>query len=600
MKFESLEIVPNAPHGWRSGELEFGAAITQLYAKNGSGKTPLIQAMMFCLGLHVQFRDDIVRNCKMARLKLLLTGKQFTLERMIGDVFDLTVRVDGATENRFYNEVDFSIFMLKALKLRGDRLVTNGNTPIIPYFSALLPLFYLDQDQGYSEYYMPPRPGFITNQFSEMVRLATNFPPQNSYDKKKKAIEVKKDLDYLDAVIVDSGKLLDRIAQDLPSPPRKIEEIDRLIAELKSRLDDLKKSKDIKSDSLSSLDHFVGGLKKRHRELQAEEIAIESKISSATQIREEIQSEIETLNLNEEAKRAFISFSDICTSPSCGIFMVSTDSYGKSLLYLKDQIKDLEISTASNIQKVEALSTEKKFIESQVAQLAQQRGMAEREAGIEIFIEAISRISSEIFELGLEKNKLEKSERQKSIHAELLRKRDMALTLEDSLQASREQSSDILQFRIELGQKMAEWLDVLNSKNISRDIRIDSDLKPILGTEKLGIIKGSSKARTVLAFHAALFELCTNDPLSPFRVLVFDTPRQQEIHWEDLDAYIKALKAVAIRNNAQVIFSTTSYQYAIEDKTDKEWLPQFAGSEQPMYLGRVDQPKMDAGPDVIS
>ncbi|RMU25494.1 AAA family ATPase [Pseudomonas avellanae] len=50
MKFESLEIIQNNPDGWRSGELEFGEAITQLYAKNGSGKTPLIQAIMFCLG----------------------------------------------------------------------------------------------------------------------------------------------------------------------------------------------------------------------------------------------------------------------------------------------------------------------------------------------------------------------------------------------------------------------------------------------------------------------------------------------------------------------------------------------------------------------
>ncbi|MDF5962645.1 hypothetical protein P4052_31260 [Pseudomonas aeruginosa] len=87
----------------------------------------------------------------------------------------------------------------------------------------------------------------------------------------------------------------------------------------------------------------------------------------------------------------------------------------KSLLYLRDQIKDLEIATVSNIQKAEAISTEKQFIEKQIAQLAQQRGLAEREAGIEVFIEAISRIASEIFELGLEKNKLEKYEQQKNL-----------------------------------------------------------------------------------------------------------------------------------------------------------------------------------------
>lgn len=593
MKFESLEIIQSNQGGWRSGELEFGGAITQLYAKNGSGKTPLIQAMMFCLGLHVQFREDIVRNCKMARLKVLLNGKRLTLDRMMGETFDLTVKVDGKTENRFYNEEDFSRFMLKSLNLRSDRLVTNGNTPTTPYFSAILPLFYLDQDQGYSEYYAPPRPGFIKNQFSEMVRLAANFPPQHSYDKKKKAIDVKKELEYLDATIVDSRKLMERLAQELPAPTRKIDDIDRLIAESKSRLEDLKKTKDIKGESISSLDYLIGNLRRRHHELSSEEASLDSKISSSTQIREEIQSEIETLNLNEEARRAFISFSDICASPSCGIFMASADSYGKSLLYLRDQIKDLEIATASNIQKAEAISTEKQFIEKQIAQLAQQRGLAAREAGIEVFIEAISKIASEIFELGLEKNKLEKYEQQKAAHFELMKRRESTLTLEDSLQASREQSPDILKFRIELGQKMAEWLDVLNSKNISRDIRIDSELKPILGTEKLGIIKGSSKARTVLAFHAALFELCTNNPTSPFRVLVFDTPRQQEIHWEDLDAYIQALKSVAVRNNAQVIFSTTSYRYVIDTKTDKEWLPEFAGAEQPMYLGKVGQDPME-------
>ncbi|MDF5807993.1 hypothetical protein P4123_09475 [Pseudomonas aeruginosa] len=80
----------------------------------------------------------------------------------------------------------------------------------------------MDQDQGYSEYYAPPRPGFIKNQFSEMVRLAANFPPQHSYDKKKKAIEVKKDLDYLDITIVDSRKLMDRLAQELPSPVERL------------------------------------------------------------------------------------------------------------------------------------------------------------------------------------------------------------------------------------------------------------------------------------------------------------------------------------------------------------------------------------------
>lgn len=585
MRFESLEFFARSSTGWRSGELKFGKTITQLFAANGSGKTPLIQSILFCLGMEIHFREDVIRNCRMIRLKALFAGTVVSFERLLTDQFDITIKFQDNTEERFYNEENFSRYMLKKLNLRDDRLLTNGNTPTIPYFSAILPLFYLDQDQGYSDYYVPARQGFIKSQFSEMMRLVIGLPPQSAYDKRKQAIDVKKELEYLDRTIVDSQRLLERLRQDLPSPTRKPEEIELLISNSKARLDELKTSKDIKSESLSSLDYLISSWRKQHHELSAEEASLESKVRSSVQIRDEIQSEIETLKLNEEARHAFTSFTDICSAPSCGMFLASADSYGKSLLYLRDQIKDLEITTASNIQKAEAISIQKTTIERQISDLGQKRGIAERESGVEIFIEAISQIASEIFELQLEKGKLEKLDTQKERHLKLLNQRDRSLSIEESLKPAREQSPDILRFRMDLADKMAKWLDILKSKNISRDIRIDSDLKPVLGTEKIGIIKGSSKARTVLAFHGALFEICTSDPDSPFRTLIFDTPRQQEIHWEDLDAYIKELKVIAKKNNAQVIFSTTSYRYEVDPVSDAEWLPGFEGFEQPMYLG---------------
>ncbi|TBW11229.1 hypothetical protein E0E50_08600 [Azotobacter chroococcum subsp. isscasi] len=352
----------------------------------------------------------------------------------------------------------------------------------------------------------------------------------------------------------------------------------------------MKTTKDIKSETISSFDHLITSLRRQHRELSAQEVLLEAKIRGASQIKEEIESEIETLNLNEEARRAFISFSDICTSPSCGMFLVSADSYGKSLLYLRDQLKDLDIVNISNIQQAESTALQKVIIERQISELSQKRGLAEREAGIEMFIEAISKIASEIFELELEKSKLQKLENQRTNHFSLIKRRDTALTTQESLGTNRDQSPEVLKFRLDLSEKMADWLDILNSKNISRSIRVDNDLKPVLGTEKLAIIKGSSKARTVLAFHAALFEICISNSNSPFRTLIFDTPRQQEIHSEDLDAYIKALKKIAIQNNAQIIFSTTSYRYQIDPATDQEWLPRFDGFEQPMYLGRLSPP----------
>ncbi|WNN39113.1 hypothetical protein RIN61_23440 [Pseudomonas inefficax] len=585
MKFESLQFSPSHGAGWASEELVFGRAVTQLYAPNGSGKTPLIQSIMFCLGLEVQFREDVVRNTSKVTLKTLIKGQILSFSRRLDGKFDLTVSNAEKTINRFYNEEDFSRFMLKVLGLRDDRLTTNGNTSTIPYFSAILPLFYLDQDTGYSDYYVPARQSFIKGQYAEMIRLAVGLPARSSFDSAKKSIALKQELEYLDKTINDSRKLIDRLRQDL-SPTKKNEtDTDREISALKSRLDELKSTKDIRSETINSFDHLITEMRRQHRDMTTQQLALEAKIKSSAQIRQEIESEIETLDLNEEARRAFMSFSEICTTPSCGMFLVSADSYGKSLLYLRDQIKDLDTVSTANIQQAEAIATHKSWVERQISELSEKRGLAEREAGIEMFIEAISKIASEIFELELEKTKFKKYQAQEQSHFELQNRRNKTLTEQESLGPQREQSLEVVRFKRNLAEKMADWLNTLNSKNISRDIRIDSDLKPVLGTEKIGIIKGSSKARTVLAFHAALFEICTSDPSSPFRTLIFDTPRQQEIHSEDLDAYFKRLKLIATQNDAQIVFSTTSYRFEIDPNLDAEWLPRFGGFEQPMYLG---------------
>ncbi|MFC5694861.1 hypothetical protein ACFPU0_04720 [Pseudomonas sp. GCM10022186] len=584
MRFETLEIIANGATGWCSGKLVFGQVITQLYATNESGKTPLIMSVLFCLGMDAKFRADIVKNCKSACLTVTIEDRQISFERIIGERFDITVRENTKTINRFYNDEDFSRYLFRLLDIRTDRLITSNGLPTAPYFSTLIPLFYLDQDHGYSEFYSP-RQSFIKDQYSEMVRLVNDLPPQNLYDKKRKGIDLQKEVNYLDSTIVSSRKLLERLQQDLPIPVRKVEAVEQQLERAKSRLESLKNTKNLKSEAISGLDELISVQKHQYRELSNEEIKLESKIRSSRLIREEIESEIETLNLNEEARRAFISFSELCKTPNCGMFMASAESYGKSLLYLKDQIKDLEIATAANMQAAEQVLIFKTILKKQIEELTNKRVLAERESGVDAFIEAISATTTEIFELQLEKGKLKKLEDQSSQHAGLLEKRERALSLLESTQKSTEQPVDVLNFRIKLSETMTKWLGVLHARNIPRQIKIDSGLKPIMGEEKLELFKGSSKSRTVLAYHAALFEICVSDPKSPYRALILDTPKQQDIPDEHLDAFVKELKSLAAKNNAQVIFSTSSYRYEIEGRYDREWLPSFGEDADPMYLG---------------
>lgn len=584
MKLISFEIKRKNTSGWGSPKLFFGDEITQLHAKNGSGKTPLIQSIVFCLGYPIEFREDILRNCLSANLTLIINQENYTFCRLYNSKFDITILKNEMQFDRFYSESEFSRFLLPLLGYPQERLITNGNTPTLPYASTLLPIFYLDQDRGYSEYYFPPSSSFIKNQFPEMVRVAAGFAPLQSYDRKEKSIEIKERVKYLDQCVVESRKQLSRLREGLTTPVKSISDIQFEVESLKNNLNDLKNTKDIKSEALNSFDMLIHSLKAQHREALSQERELKSKISSSNSIKSEIESEIETLNLNEESLSAFTTLSEICSSPNCGMFFASSESYGKSLLYLRDQIKDLAISTNNNQRRLDAIQAEKSILEQSIQSLSNDRVEAVAKEGIDLFIKAISNISSKIFDLELEKSKITKLEEQEKNHLNLKLERDRNVSLEESLTTTRDPSIEILNFRLNLSNEMIRWLNILRSVTISRDIKIDSDFKPILGVEKLNVFKGSSKVRAVLAYHAALFSILSAKSSNGFNFLIFDTPRQQELHNEDLDDYMKELKKLASEHHVQIIFSTTSYRYEISNG-DVEWEPSYFDFQQPMYLG---------------
>ena len=135
----------------------------------------------------------------------------------------------------------------------------------------------------------------------------------------------------------------------------------------------------------------------------------------------------------------------------------------------------------------------------------------------------------------------------------------------------------------DLRQLLLNWLEELNTNNISRNITFKDDFTPFLGTETISQLKGSTRTRAVLAYHAALIELMAKHDSFCFRFLILDTPKQHEIHNDDLNRYIEALKTLCNKHNIQVIFSTTEYHYEGDDN-DIEWNPKFAGEKQLMFM----------------
>lgn len=361
MKLISMKINPNGKTGWRSSLLEFGNNITQLFGPNGCGKTPIVQPIVYCLGYPCTFRSDIYSNCNHVVLEVKTKRGNIQICRLYNRGFDIVVTEQNGTKQKFNNEREYSDYLFELHGLTIRNLVTNRNTLTHPYLSSMLPIYYLDQDEGYSKIYRPPS-SFIKDQFSEMVRMIFNLPVKNSFDLKKEKIDTKKELDFLDKQVSILEQQIVHSKKNTEIILKSSKELNHEIIFLESEINQLKSSGAVHSDSINSLDSLILDQKNNIRELDRNISELNKRINGVDQINQEIYTEIETLNLNEEARRVFLSFNEICGAQKCQLFSFSSDSYSKNLLYLKDQIKDLERNSEIDIIKINHLQKTEKSI----------------------------------------------------------------------------------------------------------------------------------------------------------------------------------------------------------------------------------------------
>lgn len=588
MKLISLKVLGRGINGWGSEELKFSDSITQLYGPNGSGKTPLVQTIAFCLGYPCVFRDDIYTHCQSAILTVSVNSKRYKLERKYTKDFEIIVVEPTGTKQRFYKEGDYSRYVFEIIGFDFPHLVTHSNTVTHPYLSTVLPIFYLDQDIGYGDFYKSPGNNFIKDQFSEAVRLCVNLPAKNSFDNKKTVIDAKKLVERADKKVQRLKGLYEDALNESETGNHTVEGISQQIDLLKSKIEEIKSSRNLKVDATDNIDKLISSKMLQIRTLQEELSFLESKCSSITSIRSEIEIEINTLSLNEEARRVFKSFSDICSVDGCGLFLGSSESYGKNLLYLKDQIKDLEISSKSSEQRIEVVKNELNTHLDYIEKLNKQRESAVEDDGLSALIESVHMSLSEIVSLEIMKKEIENIEDLEERYLAAERERDIAINKQESLSTSpSKSSSDLIRFQSSLKKSISKWISVINTKNVPSNIDLFDGFKASFGGEKLSQFKGSTKLRVVLSYHAAIFEEIVK--FNPFgmRFLILDTPRQHDISAEDLDQFIKALKVLADSNNIQIVFSTTEYKYEA-GKGDRDWEPQYDDEsfDQTMYLGK--------------
>jgi hypothetical protein len=300
-----------------------------------------------------------------------------------------------------------------------------------------------------------------------------------------------------------------------------------------------------------------------------------------TEIKADIETEINTLSLNEKARRVFMSFGEVCSSSGCQLFSRSSDSYAKNLLYLKDQIKDLENNdNYDEIREIE-LAKELELLDELIIEFQKEKEKSLEKSKQAVHFKIITDIKLELFKLHSELVDVKKIEMSEDDYFSTLKRREDALNASEAYKTGGKIDLRLADFRKKLRLSFIDWLGELNTSNISHDITFKNDFEPVLGEEFVNQLSGSTGSRTVLAFHAALLEMAAAS--SPFKFLILDAPKQHETENIDLDRYMLRLKRICEKYSLQVIFSATEYEYK-GDSQDKEWKPKYLEGSKNMFM----------------
>ncbi len=585
MKLIDLEIYPNGINGWSSGRLQFSNYITQLFGNNGAGKTPIVKSLSYALGNDCEFRDEIYQKCKCVCLRLEVDGEVYALTRSYSKRFYLVVTQTNGVTIDFNNEREFSEFLLNLIGLTSPSLVSSNGEEVKAYMSCLLPLFYAEQNDGYSSFYKA-KGSFIKDQMAEMVRLSAGLAQKHSFSKVRDRNLAKEKVSLSIDDYVRTQRQYEKLIERLDTPYAAVDEISGRIDTLNLELSSLESSSGDSSDAIYLIGEDIREQKKLISQLRVEVDELQRFINSNAQIVNEIESEIDTLSLNEEAKRVFMSFDEICSVEGCGMFLRSSEAYAKNLIYLKDQIKDIELISTNAGKEFKRKRQLYLSAMEKLNELEKSKAEEYEKSPIESKIGLVRRLTKEIVKSEYELALLEeKEELEKSLVDKEYKRKSAEEHLESLDTKSASETTGVIKFKGRLQKLLPYWISKLNTVNVPKIVEVQQDFKAKFGGESLTKFDGSTRLRIVLAYHAALIQTIAESNPSGLRFLILDTPAQHNIDTEDLDEYLRALRDLATKSNVQIIFSTTKYRYEEQDG-DITWEASYEGFEQLMYLGK--------------
>ena len=387
--------------------------------------------------------------------------------------------------------------------------------------------------------------------------------------------------------IVDRLQRNEKLSED--EEPRLLERRSQLQQELEANSEVLEA---IRSITVSH-DREIAAIETQCDSLVARKSDLGKRKAQLNLVLSELGGEEEILTANVQATDLLQQF---CSRDDCQMFATSERSFGRSLLFLKDQIKDLKASDRDISRDVEAV--DQQIATMQVALVAKR---TERVQSVKASPQAslmgrLGALTKELVEVELRLAKLQQYIAEQGKFERLLDRREQeAAAVSESRPTGVKGASGAGDVRQLLSDAMQQWLVTLGTQN-TRAASFGDDFVLYVDGAKFAATthqSGSTRTRIVLAFHAALMEVSLARGGNHPGWLLFDAPKQHELNQTDFDAYAERLQLIAAKypGRIQVVFSAADLKTQFQ-AGDEMWLPSFTINGEPRFLGTItpDQP----------
>lgn len=586
-RLKRLEFRPRAG-GWTSGRLDFGDRFTLIHGPNGSGKTPLIKGVVFALGCPVELPPEIASRCSSVELDIEADDGIWRIERAIADKFSVRVfQNEGDDAQTIESEKDFTEWLLRKMDLSPSVLLSRNNSKANVYIGTIIPALWIDQDRGWTSIYAAmPNQNFIQSQQQEILRMLLGLRAKRPFDLRAEYEEKKAEMGTLDERLVFKRLALER--------ERRQNETGRPLAELRTLRDTITLDLENLAGSLNTATDMAEQFEKQIRQqrqicddLRLERDVLERQGHRLDSIQTELDAEIEILNSNGVAADVFQSF---CGKGECTLFKNAEKSYGRRLLYLKDQIKDLKMSERGIDGELAKVQGDLSKEEASLTHIVEDRqkaldatGMGQTTAAIKSMSQRLSAVEVAI-------------SRQEHFQAEFQKLQEMIDSrsrLEAQVKALKpgknSEDARTKEIRSAFDRRLDEWLVCLKTPNLSGTVEVNEELEPVIGGQRFhpgSSHSGSTRTRVVLAYRAALLQTSLENSGAHPGILIFDAPQQQEIDELDLKDYFNKLRIFCDSHAARTqIIVAFSGGMMTKIPTDAWWSPAFTVAGKPHFLG---------------